>query len=150
MSVYETTRVAKKKMSGWLKWIYIIGFGFCGLIFALVFFAKSLEPVPEITTWEQWVKHKGYLQTFSKDIILKKDALSIYIKANDYSSDSFYRNCKLEGCIEYRGFIRTAREVAADNILTPKEQVELAESLTSLNLVIKAKDSEFKIKFSKQ
>ena len=107
------------------------------------------QEVPEIVSWEQWTKHREYINTFSRDVMLNGDPTSVYLKANDYYKDGFYKHCDLDACGEYRSFIRTAREASRDGILTPQELVEITQTQMILKSVLAQKDNEFKKKFGK-
>jgi len=137
------------KTPKWLKWIYGIVFGFLGLIVILVFFIHSLEKPHEITSWEEWEKHRGLIEAFSNNVAISKDATRMFVTANDYWKDGFYNRCDLDACGEYKGFIRAAKEAAQDGILTPSELVDIAKSHALLKATINSKNLEFKNKFKK-
>ncbi len=142
-----------EKTTKWPKWLKIslsLSFGFLFLVILLVFFAHQMEPKAEITTWEQWEKHREYIKSFSNNVIIYDNPLTMHLKSNDYYKDGFYNNCNIDVCSEYKGFIRTAREASSDGILTPQDLVMVAEQKVILEKTITGKDLEFKNKFKKR
>ena len=138
-----------KKTPTWLKVIFGLCFGFFGLVVVVVMAAKSFEEKPEIKSWEQWEKHREYIKSFSMNVMIVKDALTVHLKAEDYYKDGFYSRCNLDACSEYKAFIREARNASADGVLTPQELVKIAQYETDLKKVLSLKNSEFKAKFKK-
>lgn len=137
-----------KKTPKWFKWAFGLSMGFFVVVLGIVVLATNALPKAEITSMEQWKKHREYIKSFSGDVILNATADAIYAKANDYGGDGFYKRCDLDACGEYKNFIRTARSAAQDGVLTPKELVEIAESKTLLDRTIKEKNEYFKTKFA--
>ena len=138
-----------KKTPTWLKVLFGLGFGFLGLMVVVVMAAKSLEEAPQIKSWEQWEKHREYIKSFSKNVMIAQDALTVHLKAEDYYKDGFYSRCNLDACNEYKAFIREARDASADGVLTPQELVRIAQYETDLKKVLSLKDSELKARFQK-
>lgn len=137
------------KTPTWLKVIFGLCLGFLGLFVVVVIAAKSVEEKPEIKSWDQWEKHREYIKSFSTNVMIAKDALTVHLKAEDYYKDGFYNRCNLDACSEYKAFIREARSASADGVLTPQELVKIAQYETDLKKILSLKDSEFKAKFQR-
>lgn len=137
----------KQVFPKWLKVCLGLTFGFLGFVVLLVAITKSEQA--KISSWEQWKQHRGYLESFSNDIMLKGSATRIYAKANDYYKDGFYNNCNVDSCAEYKAYVRAAKDAASDGILTPQELVDIAQYKVILDKGIIEKDAVFKKTFGR-
>jgi hypothetical protein len=142
--------MAVKKNAPWVNWFFGIGITFFALVMLLLY---SLPDTPEsvkpsINSWNDWVKHRDYVLSLSKAVISSDDATNMYLQANSAYEDKYSKNCRLDACSEYRGFLRAARDASEDGVLTPKELLDVARSYQLMTSTIEAKNEEFKLKFN--